>query len=174
MRRTSCSILALGLLLAALLRAADEPQLPRGTRELALNGAIYVTHDAPEDLFGTVTVRGGYYFARNHQVGAAATVFAYSRIQDVYLSGYYRYVFAGAGRHFAPYLGAAAGANVARFNQIGGEHSLIVMGQAGIRCLITPKSALDIGYDFMYRNNAEIGFTGTTSSILTFGFVRTF
>ena len=57
-----------------------------------------MTHDSPEDLFGVVAIRGGYYIAKKRQVGVDAAVFAYSRIQDTYVSGFYRYIFAGGER----------------------------------------------------------------------------
>lgn len=174
MRRLSLLLPAVGLLFATLSPAADEPLLPRGTRELGLNGTVFVSHDSPEDLFGVAAARGGYYLAKNQQVGADATVFAYSRIQDLYLSGFYRYIFAGTDRHLAPYAGVAVGANVAQFSQVGSERSLIAKGQAGVRCFMGRKFSLDIGYDLMYRRHREIGFTGRTTSILTFGFSRLF
>ena len=158
----------------ALLRAGDDSPLPRGTKELAVSGTIYVTHDSPEDLFGVVTVRGGYYVGRNQEAGIDATVFAYSRIQDTYLSGFYRYVFARAEHHLAPFAGASIGANVSHFNYVGAQHSLIVRSELGVRYLITTKCSFDLSYNLMYRRNAEVGFTGATTSILTFGFARTF
>ena len=119
--------LGVGLtLLPALSSAGDNSTLERGTKELGLSGTVYVTHDSPADLFGVVGIRGGYYFARRQQVGVDATVFAYSRIQDTYLSGFYRYIFAGSERRLAPFLGESAGANVAHFNYVGSEHSLIM------------------------------------------------
>lgn len=170
-----CLALGVGLLLFPVLAcAADESPLPRGTKELGLSGTIYVTHDSPEDLFGVVTVRGGYYVAKKQQVGIDATVFAYSRIQDTYLSGFYRYVFAGSERRLAPFVGASAGANLTHFDYIGSQRSLIVKGEAGLRCMMTRKFSLDVSYNLMYRKDAELGFTGTTSSILTFGFARIF
>ena len=150
--------------------AGDYSTLPRGTKELGLGGTIYVTHDAPEDLFGVITIRGGYYVARRQQIGVDATVFAYSRVQDLYLTGYYRYVFANGERRLAPFVGAAAGANVSQFSYVGSQHSLIVRGEAGLRYMLSKKFSLDTSYNFMYRKNAEIGFTGTTTSILAFGF----
>lgn len=175
LRLQPCLILATGLLLSpALSPAADDSPLPRGTRELGLSGTIYVTHDSPEDLFGVITLRGGYYVAKKQQVGIDATVFAYSRIQDTYLSGFYRYVFAGTERRLAPFVGGSAGANISHFYYIGSQHSLIVRGEVGVRYLMTSKFSLDVAYNLMYRRNATVGFTGTTSSILTFGFSRTF
>jgi hypothetical protein len=165
---------AVGLLFPALACAAEDSPLPRGTKELALSGTIYVSHDSPEDLFGVVTVRGGYYVAKKQQVGIDATVFAYSRIQDAYLSGFYRYVFAGGERRLAPFVGASAGANVAYFGYLGSERSLIVRGELGVRYLLTRRFSLDASYNLMYRRNAAAGFTGTTSSIVTFGFASTF
>jgi hypothetical protein len=161
------------LLLPGLLCAGDNLFLSRGTKELGISGTIYVTHDSPEDLFGVITLRGGYYFARNHQAGIDATVFAYSRIQDTYLSGYYRYLFAGE-RRIAPFLGASIGSNISHFDYVGSQHSLITCAEAGIRHMISGKFAFDLSYKLMYRKDAAIGFTGTTSSVLTFGFARTF
>ncbi len=120
------------------------------------------------------TLRGGCYFAKKQEVGIDATVFAYSRIQDAYLSGYYRYVFAGGERRVAPFVGASAGANVSQFNYVGSGRSLIVRGEVGVRFLMTSKFSLDVAYNLMYRRNATVGLTGTTSSIVTFGFSRTF
>jgi hypothetical protein len=162
------------VLLPALSCAADESPLPRGTREVGLSGTVYLTHDSPEDLFGVIGLRGGYYVAKNQQVGVDATVFAYSRIQDVYLSGFYRYIFAGHGRRLAPFIGGAVGANVSQFGYIGSERSLITRGEFGVRYRMTGKCWLDISYNLMYRKDANLGFTGSTSSIITFGFTRTF
>ena len=39
---------------------------------------------------------------------------------------------------------------------------------------MTPKCGLDVSYNLMYRRNPVLGFTGTTTRILTFGFARTF
>ncbi len=169
--------LALGVglvLVPALSPAGDNSTLARGTKELGLSGTIYVTHDSPADLFGVVTLRGGYYLARKQQVGIDATVFAYSRIQDTYLSGFYRYTFAHDESRLAPFIGASAGANISQFNYIGSERSLIARGEAGVRFVMSPKWGLDVSYNLMYRRNASLGFTGTTSSIVTFGFSRTF
>lgn len=145
-----------------------------GNQGTGLSGTIYVTHDSPEDLFGVIMLRGGYYVAGNHQVGVNATVFAYSRIQDVYLTGFYRYFFAAPERHWTPFVGSSVGSNVAHFNYVGAQNALIVQGEAGIRYMMTRKFGIDVSYNLMYRRNARIGFTGTTTSILTFGFSRTF
>jgi hypothetical protein len=156
--------------------AADDSPLPRGTREIGLNGIIYVTHDSPEDVFGVITLRGGYYVANKHQIGIDATVFAYSRIQDTYLSAFYRYIFAGTERRVAPFMGASAGANVSRFGGYGGGQSLIVKAEGGLRFMMTSKFAMDVTYNLMYRRKADYtpGLTGPTSSIVTFGFSRIF
>ena len=167
-------LLAVGLLFPALLSAADDSPLPRGAREIGLSGTIYVTHDSPEDLFGVVTLRGGYYIANRQQVGVDATVFAYSRVQDTYLSGFYRYFFARRERRLAPFVGASAGANVARFNYWGGQNSLIARGEVGVRYMLTNKFGFDAAYNLMYRRDTDFGLTGSTSSILTFGFSHTF
>jgi len=174
-RIRSCVLLSAGLLLSTTLSsAADDSPLPGGTKELGLSGTVYVTHESPEDLFGVVTLRGGYYVGRNHQVGVDATVFAYSRVQDTYLSGFYRYIFLRGERRIAPFVGAAAGANVSRFDYLGGQNSLIVRGEGGLRFMMSSKFAFDVSYNLMYRRHAEVGFTGRTSSILTFGFSRIF
>jgi len=167
-------LLLLSLLSPALVRADDPPPLPGGTKEIGLSGIVYVTHDSPEDLFGVATGRFGYYVARNHQVGVDATVFAYSRIQDVYTSGYYRYVWAKSQRRWAPFFGGGVGANVSHFASFGSQRSLIAKGEAGVRLFMSRGFGFDISYNFMYRNNTDFGFTGTTSSILTFGFAKTF
>jgi hypothetical protein len=158
----------------ALSRAADDSPLPRGTKELGLSGTIYVTHDSPEDLFGFITLRGGYYVAKKQQVGIDATVFAYSRIQDVYMSGYYRYVFAGGEHRLAPFVGGAVGANVTQFAGYGNQHSMIVRGEAGLRYMMNAKWGFDVTYNLMYRRHAEEGLTGRTTSVVTFGFSRVF
>jgi hypothetical protein len=166
-------VLAAGLVLfPALSSGADDSPLPRGTREVGLSGIVYVTHDSPEDLFGLITVRGGYYIAKRQQVGIDATVFAYSRIQDTYLSGFYRYVFAGGERRLAPFVGAAAGANLSHFDVYGSQHSLIVRGEAGVRYMMSGKWGLDVSYNLMYRRHAVEGLTGAATSVLTFGFAR--
>src|SRR5262245_60888247 len=124
MRIQSYFLIADGLLFPALSNAADDSILPRGTRELGLSGIAFVTHDSPQDLFGVATARAGYYVAARHQIGVDATVFAYSRIQDTYLSGFYRYVHARGDRRIAPFAGAAAGTNLSHFDQFGTQHSL--------------------------------------------------
>jgi len=154
--------------------AADYSLLPRGTREIGLSGIAYVTHDSPEDIFGVVTFRGGYYVAKNHQVGVDATLFAYSRIQDAYLSGFYRYVFAGHERRLCPFVGAAAGANVSHFEYIPTGRSLLISGEAGVRYRMTRAFSFDVTYDLMYRRNGSFGLTGRTTSVLKFGFARIF
>jgi hypothetical protein len=170
-----CLALSAGLiLLPALSCAGDDSLLPRGSKEIGLSGTVFVTHDSPEDLFGVVTVRGGYYVAGRHQVGIGGTVFAYSRVQDAYLTGFYRYVLTGGERRIAPFVGASAGANVSQFNYVGSQHSLILCGELGVRYRMSDKFAFDVSYNLMYRKDAGLGFTGTTSSILTFGFARIF
>ena len=154
--------------------ASDDSPLPRGAREIAVSGTAYVTHDSPQDIFGVVTFRGGYYVANKQQVGIDTTVFAYSRSQDLYLGGYYRYLFARGERRLVPFVGGGAGANLVHFDYVGEQHSLIVQGQAGLRYMLPRGFAFDVTYNLMYRKNATIGFTGTTSSVLTFGFSRTF
>jgi len=159
-------------LVPALVSAAGDPPLPRGAKEIGVSGVVYVTHDSPQDLFGVASGRFGYYFAGNHEVGVDGTVFAYSRIQDVYLSGFYRYVWARPQRRLAPFFGAGAGANLSHFEFFGSQHSLIAKGEAGLRIFMGRRWALDVAYNLMYRNNTEFGFTGTTSSILSFGFAK--
>lgn len=167
-------LIAAALFSPALVCAAADPPLPGNTKEIGVSGVIYVTHDSPQDLFGVVTGRFGYYVARNNEVGVDATVFAYSRIQDVYLSGFYRYVFARPEHRLAPFVGAGLGANVSYFDYFGSQRSLIAKGEAGLRFFMGRGCALDVAYNFMYRNHTEFGFTGTTSSILTFGFAKMF
>jgi hypothetical protein len=168
------SILLAVVLLAPALSAADSADLPRGTRELGLSGTVYVSHDSPADVFGVIAARFGIYAFRNHQFGADTTVFAYSRIQDIYLSGFYRYSFARPERRLAPFVGAAAGANIAHFDYLGTGRSPIVKAQGGVRYFFSGKLSLDIGYDLMWRRQSAMGFTGKTSSIVTFGFSKNF
>jgi hypothetical protein len=52
------------LLPAAHLAAPDDLPLKRGAREVGANGTNYVTHDSPEDPFGVICLRGGYYVAK--------------------------------------------------------------------------------------------------------------
>ena len=172
--RRPCLICLLVILAAAPLRAGDVTPLSRGSKEIGLDGIVYVSHDSPQDLFGVATGRFGYYVAGNHQVGVDATLFAYSRIQDLYLSGDYRYVMAKSERKWAPFFGAGAGANVSHFDFFGSQHSLIAKGEAGLRVFMGRRFALDIAYNLMYREHTDFGFTGTTSSILMFGFSKVF
>src|SRR5581483_7308211 len=132
MRRISVVVL-LVLLAPVLLRAGDITPLSRGSKEIGLSGIVYVSHDSPQDLFGVATGRFGYYVAGNHQVAMDATVFAYSRIQDVYLSGDYRYVMARREHRLAPFFGGGVGANVSHFDFFGSQRSLIAKGEAGLR-----------------------------------------
>ncbi len=162
------------LLSAALSCAAQDSGLPRGVKEIGLSGAAYVTHDSPADVFGFVTGRFGIYAARNHQVGVDATMFAYSRTQDVYLSGFYRYTFARSERRLAPYVGGAIGSNLTHFDYIDTERALILKAQAGIRYFLAAKLSLDIGYDLMFRRHTTYSLTGRTSSLMTFGFSKGF
>ena len=165
----------LAVLFLSVRSSAEEIPVPeRDARELGLNGTLYVTHDSPEDLFGVVTVRGGYYVARKQQVGIDATLFAYSRIQDAYVGGYYRYLFARPDRRLAPFFGISAGANVSQFAYVGSQHSLIVKGELGVRYRMTRQVGLDVAYNLMYRRQNDMGFTGSTTSVITFGFSRTF
>jgi len=69
---------------------------------------------------------------------------------------------------------SARSADVAHFDYVGSERSLIVTGKAGVRFMVTKKFAFDAAYNLMCRHDPNIGFTGTTMSILTFGFSRTF
>jgi hypothetical protein len=173
-RLHSSVCLALSLMFPALSCAQDDSPFRRGMRELGLSGIIFVTHDSPEDLFGVVSARGGIYVAKNHQVGIEGTVFAYSRVQDAYLSGYYRYFFARPEHRIAPFVGAGLGSNVTQLNFLGNEHSLIATGQGGLRFLLPGRFSLDVIYNLMYRRNDVRSFTGQTSSVVTFGFSRTF
>jgi hypothetical protein len=162
------------LLIPATLFAADHSGLTRGARELALSGAVYLPHDSPADSFGMIAARLGVYVALHHQLGVDATTIAYSRIQDVYLSGFYRCTLARPERRLAPYFGAAFGANVAHFDALPAQHAAIVKAQAGIRYFFTERASLDFGYDLMYRRPTMFSLTGRTSSILTFGFSKVF
>ena len=168
-------IVGVGLfLLPALSCAADVSNLSRGTKEIGLSGTIYVSHDSPEDVFGVATFRGGVYVAKRHLVGVDATVFAYSRIQDTYLSGFYRYIFGGREGRVVPFVGASAGSNLSHFDYFGTQHSLIVRGEVGVRFLMTSRFSLDVAYNLMYRRDDTMGFTGKTASVVTFGFSRRF
>jgi hypothetical protein len=173
MSRSITLTVAAVLFLPALL-SAEDLYLPRGARELSLSGAAYVSHDSPADVFGVLTGRFGVYAWRNHEVGVDATVFAYSRIQDIYVSGFYRYTFARSEHRLAPYAGVAVGANINHFDYFGGGHSLIVKPQVGIRYFLTGKVTFDLGYDLMFRRETTYSLTGKTSSILTFGFSKIF
>lgn len=166
--------LALMTLAPALSAAPADDPLPRGSWEVELSGTAYVPHDIPADTFGVAIGRFGRYLARNQEVGVDATLFAYSQVEDLYLSGFYRYVFARPGHRLAPFAGAAAGANVARFSNFGSEQSFIAKAEGGLRIFVGGRFAFDVSYNYMYRRKTEFGFTGTNSSILTFGFAKTF
>ena len=174
MLRLPVFLLSATLLLPAAACAADLLPLERGARDIGLSGTVYVTHDSPQDLFGFIDFRGGYYVARGQQLGVGATVFAYSRVQDMYMSGFYRYMLTKGDRRLVPFVGASAGANVSHFDQFGTGRSLMVRGEMGVRYLPGGKCAFDVAYNFMWRDKATVGFTGPTTSILTFGISRTF
>ena len=173
MSRSITLTAAVALLLPALL-SAEDVYLPRGARELSLSGAAYVSHDSPADVFGVLCGRFGVYAWRNHELGVDATVFAYSRIQDIYVSGFYRYTFARSERRLAPYVGVAVGANVEHFDYFATGRSLIVKPQVGVRYFLAGKISFDLGYDLMFRRETAYSLTGKTSSILTFGFSKLF
>ena len=174
MLRLSSVLLAVGLLLPALSHAQDDPPFRRGAREIGLSGIAFVSHDSPEDAFGVMSVRAGVYVAKNQQVGIAGTLFAYSRVQDTYLTGYYRYLLLRGEHRVAPFVGAGIGANLSHLNFLGTWHSMIATGEGGVRFLLPGRFSFDLAYNLMYRRETTMSFTGRTASVVTFGFARTF
>jgi len=166
--------LFLFLALCAPLFATDDEAFARGRKDVALSGSIYLTHDSPADSFGLVTGRAGYFFAKNQEAGLDATLFAYSRTQDLYLNGFYRYYFAQPGRKLVPFLGASAGSNVLHLDYFGRHSGLLVGGEGGVRLRLSERSSFEVGYHLLYRRQGLVSMLGKTSSLVTFGFARTF
>ncbi len=151
--------------------AGEEEYLRRGLRELSLSGTAFIPHDSPADSFGVVAVRGGYFLSKRSEVGVDSTLFAYSQIQDAYLSGFYRLHFPMKGRRLIPFAGVAAGSNIVHYSFWGGSNpTFIGKGEVGVKYALGKRFALDAAYNLMYRRNPEVGFTSETSSIVTFGF----
>ncbi len=151
--------------------AGEVEYLHRGLREISVSGTAFIPNDSPADTFGLIALRGGYFISRNSEVGVDTTLFAYSRIQDAYLSGFYRLHFPAKGRKLIPFVGVAAGSNIVHFEFWGGAHpTLIAKGEAGLKYVLGKRFTLDAAYNLMYRRNSEVGFTSKTSSVVTVGF----
>jgi hypothetical protein len=146
---------------------AIDPEPPR--YDLNLSGSAYVPHDSPSDTFGVVTARAGYFLNARNEVGLDSTLFAYSRVQDVYMAGFYRFYFQPKAGRWTPFAGAGAGSNIVHYGYWGTNRTLIAKGEAGVRYLVTPRVAVDLAYNLMYRRNADVGFTGNYTSVVTFG-----
>ncbi len=162
-------------LAAATALAADEEGIRRGLKEFSAQGALFTPNSSAFDTAGMLSGRFGYYLARHSQVGVEGTFLVYSRVTDLYASGFYRFFLVKEGRRLVPFVGAAAGSNVLSFYYWGGTtHRLLVKGEAGLRIRVAPRTGFDVAYNLMYLRGSGNGFAQTTTSVVSFGFSHAF
>jgi hypothetical protein len=94
--------------------------------------------------------------------------------QNVILGGFYRYYFRTPNPRFLPYLGGAAGANIAHAAGFGTQSNFGAIGSAGLRIFLARSVAFEANYSLVYAHISGATFQEYTESELSFGFSHVF
>jgi hypothetical protein len=181
--RYSCFRVLLGVCLLLVVSAPAFSQQARGDQELGLNGSAIIPNTTPDQALALVQVSYGFYFSKHDLLGADTLAFIQKDSQDVFLQARYRHLFSTGNARIYPFLGAAGGINILHNTGGGGPFGSGAAGtnkdglgsaEAGLKFFVSQRTALEIAYNFQYAHQAGVGFTDSTSSVLTFGFTYLF
>jgi hypothetical protein len=166
-------ILTLSLLMFALATCAVSQQA-KGDSELGLNGSFSVPHSSPSDAFGVAQISYGYYFKGHDLLGVDTLAIINKDFKDVFLQGRYRHLFSMGNPKVYPFLGAAAGVNVASMTGSSTSHNGLGTAEVGVKFFVSQKTAFELAYDFQYINVSGATFSENSQSVITFGFTHLF
>jgi hypothetical protein len=148
--------------------ARESRYLSRGMTEIAAAGTLFVPHHSASDLFGVIDLGVGRLITDGNEVGVETVLFLQSGVQDVFLSGAYRYHFSTKGRRLFPFVGASAGVNI--LSDRGSSWSnFLARGELGVRYFLAQHVTMNIAYNLFYVRVAGGTFKDSTMSVGTVG-----
>jgi len=146
----------------------------RGMWDVGLEGSATIPHSAVSDTSGFVSVGLGYFVSRGSEIGLLTSGLFVNGAQNVTLGGFYRYYFRTASPKVVPFVGAAAGGDIAHVSGYGASGNFAAIGNAGIRIFAARHVAFEIGYELLYEHLTGLGFSDSTSSQISIGFAHVF
>lgn len=152
---------------------ADQYQ-GRGMWDINFQGSAMIPHSSAADSSGFVSGGLGYFVARKSEVGFSGSGLFVNGAQDVVLGGFYRQYLRGGDSRLIPFVGGAAGGNIAHASGFGANSNFAALGEAGLRVFVARHVALEIGYDLVYVHIAGLGFSDSSFSQISFGFAHVF
>ena len=153
--------------------ATDQYQ-GRGMWDINAQASAMIPHSSAADSSGFVSAGLGYFVARKSEVGFLGSGLFVNGAQDVVLGGFYRQYLKGGESRVIPFVGGAAGGNIAHASGFGTQSNFAALGEAGLRVFVARHVALEIGYTLVYVHVKGAGFSDSSLSQISFGFAHVF
>jgi hypothetical protein len=157
--------------LAQTAKEAEESYLRKGGRELDFSGGGIVAGSSAAKSLGLASVTADTFLSRGNMIGAG--VYS-SGVQEMFVSGIYRYFVKTSDPKLFPFIGAVAGANVVHLSDSLTSHNYLGKGEIGLRYFAMRHIAVDVSYGLQYLHTQHAGFAESTSSAISFGFAHVF
>jgi hypothetical protein len=157
--------------LAQTAKAAEESYLHKGAREIDFVGGGIIAGSSAAKSLGLAAVTADAFLSRGNMIGAG--VYS-SGVQEVFVSGLYRYFVKTSDPKLFPFIGAAGGANVVHLSDSLTSHNYLGKGEVGLRYFPMRHIAFDVSYGLQYLHTRGAGFAESTSSAISFGFAHVF
>jgi len=157
--------------LAQTAKETEESYLRKGAREIDFVGGGIVTGSSATKSLGLASVTGDTFLSRGNMIGMG--VYS-SGIQEVFVSGVYRYFVKTSDPRLFPFIGAVGGANVVHLSDSLTSHNYLGKGEIGLRYFPMRHIAFDVSYGLQYLHTLGAGFAESTSSAISVGFAHVF
>ena len=151
--------------------AQEEPYLYKGAREISLSGAGFVTSSPFSRTMSLTGVMAGSFVTRGNMVGAG---FLTSGVNDIFLTGAYRYFVKTANPALFPFVGGGMGTNLAQLSESARNANYLARGEVGLRYFPVRHIAVDMAYTMQYFHVKGWGFGDSAASGVSFGFIHVF
>jgi len=157
--------------LAQTKKETEESYLHKGAKEIDFVGGGIIAGSSAAKSLGLASVMGDTFLSRGNMIGAGVYT---SGVQEVFVSGLYRYFVKTSDPKLFPFVGAAAGANVVHLSDSLTSHNYLGKGEIGLRYFPMRHIALDVSYGLQYLHSRGAGFADSTSSAISVGFAHVF
>jgi hypothetical protein len=152
-------------------KEAEESYLHKGAKEIDFVGGGIIAGSSTMKSLGLASVTADTFLSRGNMIGAGVYT---SGVQQVFVSGLYRYFVKTGDPKLFPFIGAAAGANVVHLSDSLTSHNYLGKGEIGLRYFAMRHIALDVSYGLQYLHSRGAGFAESASSAISFGFAHVF
>ncbi len=146
----------------------------KGMWDVDLNASATIPHVSGASTTGIVSGSLGYFVSRGSEVGIAASGVFVDGGQDVILGGDFRYYFRSPNPRLLPFIGGAAGVNIAHASGFGTQGNFGALGNAGLRIFVAPHVALQAEYTLLWVHVSGDTFAESSLSQLSVGFATVF